>query len=143
MTRRYAEDTKVPVTQSRAEIEALIGKQGGTTFATMIERTKAIVVFECKNRRIRFDLPLLNEPDANTTAARNTAAKENRRRWRALLLCIKAKFESVHGGIETFDSAFLAHIVLPTGETIGDAAIPQIGAAYEGRPMRPLLEGPR
>jgi hypothetical protein len=40
-----------------------------------------------------------------------------RRRWRALALVIKAKLEAAEAGITEFEAAFLAHIVLPDGET--------------------------
>ena len=53
-----------------------------------------------------------------------------RTRWRALLLCIKAKLESVESGIETFDTAFMAQIVLPDGRTVEERVLPEIEKAY-------------
>jgi hypothetical protein len=66
---------------------------------------------------------------------------EKRRRWRCLLLSIKAKLETVANGILTFDEEFLANIVVPgTGETVGTWAAPKIAAAYEsGAHMPPML----
>jgi hypothetical protein len=56
--------------------------------------------------------------------------QEVRRRWRALGLVIKAKLESVESGIETFESAFMANIVMPDGKTFGKYAGPAIESAY-------------
>jgi hypothetical protein len=68
---------------------------------------------------------------------------EERRRWRCLLLNVKAKFEAVENQIVTFEEEFLAHIVVPgTGETVGAWAAPRIAEAYErGAHMPPLLGG--
>ena len=56
-----------------------------------------------------------NPPEA---ARKDWVAKETRRRWRCLLITIKAKLECIETGIETFEEAFLAHIVTETGQTI-------------------------
>ena len=141
--RRYAEDTKVPVEQSRAEIERTLQRYGATAFAFFSEAGKAIIVFQAKDRRVRFDLPLLHKAGPENNAETRTREQDTRRKWRALLLCIKAKLESVASGIETFEEAFLAHIVLPDGETVGGHTIPRIAAAYRGEPLQPLLPPPR
>lgn len=55
-----------------------------------------------------------------------------RSRWRALLLSVKAKLESVEIGISEFEEEFLAHIVDPaTGRTVGEDIVPQIAKRYE------------
>jgi hypothetical protein len=54
-------------------------------------------------------------------------------------LVIKAKLEGVASGIETFDQAFMAHILLPNGETTGEQLIPQIQIAYKTGAMPTLL----
>ncbi|WP_210386043.1 hypothetical protein [Phyllobacterium sp. SYP-B3895] len=66
-----------------------------------------------------------------------------RSRWRALLLSIKAKLESVEAGIETFEDAFLAHIQMPDGLSVSEHVRPRIATAYETNSMQPLLPGPR
>lgn len=43
--------------------------------------------------------------------------------------------------IESFEEAFLAHIVLPDGATVGSHAIPAIAASYKGEKLVPLLPG--
>lgn len=131
----YAERTTVPVDKTKTEIEKTLSKYGARSFAYFTEVGRAIVVFEAHDRRIRFDLPL---PEGENEAAR----KVQRQRWRALLLCIKAKLESVESKIETFEDAFLAHVVMPDGVTVGQHARPMIKQVYDSGEMRPLLPSP-
>lgn len=140
--RRYAEGTTVPVECTRAEIEKLVRQRGASSFGSLSNEDGAVVVFEAKGRRIRFELPFAELPKGRPGSwNQDKRAAEDRRRWRCLLLNIKAKFEAVSNGIVTFDEEFLAHIVVPgTGETMGAWAAPRIAAAYErGTSMPPLL----
>jgi hypothetical protein len=128
----YAEHTKVPVEQTKTEIERTLVRYGAARFAYFTEAGKAVIVFEAKDRRLRFDLPL---PPGET----DKDQKGRRQKWRALLLCIKAKLESVASGIESFEEAFLAHVVLPNGQTVADHIAPRIAEAYEGNKMLALM----
>jgi hypothetical protein len=148
---KYAADTSVSSDRSRAEIEKTLRRYGADRFAYMSERTRAVIGFEANNRRIRFDLAMPDQMDAQfimtpggkrtRTAEQAHAAWEQacRQKWRALALVVKAKLEAVEAGITTFESEFLAHIVLPNGQTVGDMAAPSIEAAYAGKGMPPLL----
>lgn len=131
----FAEKTKVPIDQSRNEIERTLQRYGATRFAYFTEAGKAIIVFEAKDRRLRFDLPV---PSGESEKERQSA----RQKWRALLLCIKAKLESVTSGIETFEEAFLAHVVMPDGLTVLQHTHERISLAYKGGDMTPLLPAP-
>lgn len=62
-----------------------------------------------------------------------------RQRWRALLLVIKAKLEATECGISSFESEFMANIVLPDGTTAGDFMLPQIAEVYKNGTMPPML----
>ena len=53
-----------------------------------MESKGAVAIFEAHGRRARFNLPLQEGKDAK-------AERSRKQRWRALLLCIKAKLESV------------------------------------------------
>jgi hypothetical protein len=114
----YAKDTRVPVDRTRAEIERIVQKYGANKFATAVDNQSRIVMIEfgIRNRRIRFELH--QPPDKHPQKVRSA--------WRALLLAIKAKLESVQSGIETFDEAFLAHVVMPDGRRFGEIVIPQL-----------------
>jgi hypothetical protein len=133
---QFASKTKVPVDQTHSEIERTLTRYGAKRFAYFSEDGRAIIVFEANDRRLRFDLPL---PEGES----EKAAQHRRQKWRALLLAIKSKLESVESGIETFEDAFLSHILLPDGLTVGQHARPRIASAYKGEPMQPLLPGPK
>jgi hypothetical protein len=132
----FASKTKVPVDQTRNEIERPLVRYGACKFAYFSEETRAIIVFEAENRRLRFDLPL---PEGTT----EKVAQARRQKWRALLLAIKSKLESVQSHIETFEEAFLAHVVMPDGMTVGEHTKTSIASAYKGEPMPALLPAPK
>jgi hypothetical protein len=90
------------------------------------------VAFEMSARRVlfRLALPAGTEPQAE------------RSRWRALLLSIKAKLVSVESGIETFEDAFMAHVVMPDGGTVSEHVGKRIADAYRTQTMVPLLPAP-
>lgn len=141
---KYAYQTKVSPEKTLTEIQTVLKKYSAQKFAYYIEDTRSILGFEMRNRRIRFVLPLpLRQefkkgwPTEKQIDDRHQQAI--RQRWRALLLAIKAKLEAVESGIETFEEAFMAHILLPSGQTIGEWATPQIEHAYSENKMPPLL----
>ena len=78
--------------------------------------------------------------NSRRTAAAQRSAWEQacRKRWRALLLIIRAKLEAVESGITTLESEFLANIVLPDGGTVGQWLAPQIDAAYATVRLPPM-----
>lgn len=130
----FAEGTSVPVGRTRGEIETLVEKYGATRFASgWLDDQKAAISFVAHGRLVRFVLPLPDKawPLASlkktkryqwsTPAASvvdNALAAEQRRRWRCLLLAMKAKLEVVETGIETFEQAFLANIVTADNMTV-------------------------
>ena len=133
---KFAAHTKVPESQSRAEIEKILGRYHADRFMWFKEPQRAVLIFEGHGRRVRFDLPV---PDATN----DKTAQQARQRWRALVLCIKAKLESVETGIETFEEAFLAHVVMPDGKTVADHTKQRIASAYDGGEVQALLPPPR
>lgn len=133
----YANKTKVPVGQSRNEVEALLVRNGATGFMYGHVDGKTMVAFEIAGRRLRFVVPM-PELNKSRTNERDVAA-ETRRRWRALLLVLKAKLEAVESKIVTFDEEFLAHIVVRGSETVGDIFVPQMREAIATGKLPPLL----
>ncbi len=132
----YAAKTKVPINQTKTEIEHTLSRYGADRFAYFTESNRAMIVFEAHGRRLRFDLPL-------SPGQSDKEKKDDRRRWRAMLLCIKAKLESVASEIESFEEAFLAHVVMPDGLTVGEHTLPTIASSYKEGKMQPLLSGPK
>jgi hypothetical protein len=151
----YAHDTGVSVDRSKTEIERILNKYGAKEFLYGAKEGQAVIGFKMNGRRLRFDLPIPLVDDMlsyeveyrgrkiTRTRQKGAAAvaqeKEERRRWRALSLAIKAKLEAVASGITLFDEEFLAHFVLPDGKTVGQHAIPHVNQAYETGKVPPLL----
>ena len=128
---RYASRTKVPASQSRVEIEKTLARYGADGFLYGHVDEQAMIAFRMNGRQVKFVLPM---PDTGPQAIRQ--------RWRAALLVIKAKLEAIESGIVTFDDEFLANIVLPDGQTVGQFMGPQIKRVYETGEMPPLLPRP-
>jgi hypothetical protein len=124
----FAARTKVPTEQSRNEIERTLKKYGADQFGYAMSDEHSMVGFRAKNRMIRFMLPM---PDKAKFRSSDARAQETRRRWRALLLSIKAKLEAVQSGISEFDEEFMAHIVMPDNRTVAEHSLPHIVQAYE------------
>ena len=139
---RYAQNTTVSITKSLAEIERIVERFGASDFAYMTSKTgQSAVVFEINNRRVRFIISTPSETAqeftqtskgrARTASVRRELWEQARRqRWRALALVVKAKLEAIESGITEFEDEFMAHIVLPSGQTVGDFMKPQITQAY-------------
>lgn len=128
---RYASQTSVAPERSRAEIERTLARYGCEGFLYGWENNRAVIMFRAGGKSVRFVLPLPREDEeevrftdagrARTSAQRSKALDQlTRQRWRALALSIKAKLEAVESGIVSFEEEFLAHFVLPDGETVGE-----------------------
>lgn len=146
---KYASNTSVPVERSQAEIERLLAKYGATAFMRGWNGPRAVIGFQAMNRHIRFELPLPTLESCEKVGGRTRPKYQIqpaydqavRQAWRALALVIKAKLEGISSGITTFENEFLAHIVLPGGETFGEWAAPQLSDIYSKGKMPPLLPG--
>jgi hypothetical protein len=141
----YAASTSVAVEKSRAEIERLLSTHHCTKFMAGVdhETHRATVQFQAHNRIVKFDLALPNPADPKyrkikgrylqRTAAgvAKVVAQDERTKWRALLLVIKAKLEAVESGIATFEDEFLAHVLLPNLQTVSEYIGPTIDQIYK------------
>lgn len=149
---RYAENTEVSVEKSRSEIERIVSRYGASSFVSGFTGNRAQIVFEMRNRRIRFALVLPNKEQFRNTPTRRYARSPEeqnkaweqgcRQKWRALALAIKAKMESVESGIAQFDEEFLPWVVLPTGLTIAETLLPTFDLIAATGDMPPMLPGP-
>jgi hypothetical protein len=138
----YAQGTKVPVIQSRGEIERLLGKHKCSQFmcGTDYDHGIARVQFKAHNRYVRFIVQLPPRPTYNTRTSAAKWEQAERQKWRALLLVIKAKLECVENKIATFEEEFLAQIIMPGDKTVAEMILPQIEGAYASGRVQPLLE---
>lgn len=147
----YAETTSVPVERSRAEIEKLLTAHKCNKFLAGVDHDAhtATVQFHAYNRIIRFVIGLPDPSDAkykkrdrrglvpSTDAQAKMVMQDERTRWRALLLVIKAKLEAVESNIATFDDEFLAHVVLPNQQTVAQYLGPAVAQMCETGRMAP------
>jgi hypothetical protein len=148
----YASQTVVSPEKSRAEIENTLKRFGADQFMYGYDQEKAVVRFRAKGKLVSFVLPLPDPQERRFTHVRQwteRAEKQRqaaydqviRQRWRALALVIKAKLEAVESEITTFEDEFMAHLLLPDGQTIGEWIAPQMAAIYERDEMPKLLTG--
>lgn len=157
----YAENTTVSVERSRAEIETVLARYGADRFAYATEEGRAMIGFAIKDvsgthLAIRMTLPLPKKGDRRFTHKKRysstvpTTTEEQaklweqacRSAWRSLALVIKAKLEACASGISTVEREFLADVVTPTGETIGERIRPQLQAMSDrGETPRLMLTG--
>lgn len=138
----YAERTRVPVAQTRAEIEELLTKHGAGQIMVGSDRAAGIAFVgfsaEMGNglRQARLRLPLPQRDKFRTDTGHDEAVRSA---WRALKLVIRAKFEAIDAGIRSYEEEFLADIVQADGQRIGDAARDRIAAMYQTGNVVPLL----
>lgn len=153
----FAANTSVPVERSRAEIERLLSRHKCSKFMAGVdhEAHRATVQFQAHNRIVKFEIALPDSRDKKYTRDRHgwqrspsgvekLVQQEERTRWRALLLVIKAKLEAVESNIATFEDEFLAHVLLPNQQTVAQYIGPTVAQIYEtGRmpPERMLTSG--
>lgn len=150
---RYAANTEVSSSRSRDEIERTLERYGADQFLYGWKDTDAVVGFRMEGRQVRFILPLPARDDKAFTeyvsrgkpwartedAARKLYEQAVRQRWRALALVIKAKLEAVESGIAIFEDEFMANIVLPNGQLVGEQVRPAIKHAYDTGKMPTML----
>lgn len=149
----YAENTDVPASRSREDIHRLLEVRKAQRIAIGQEAGAAIVFFQIDGKAISFRMPLPARDDKRFTHVnkwRERAAGQAeamwdqacRSRWRGLLLTLKAKFVSVDNGVESMEEAFLAHLALPGGGTVGQKVLPMVAESYATNEPPRFLLGP-
>lgn len=146
---RFAADTSVPEEKTRMEIDRLLRKAGANALGFLSTETYAEIAFVMRGRKIRMRLSLTADVSRTPEGRRRSESalataqeKETRRRWRCLLLSLKAKLAAVEGGVSSFEDEFLAWTILPGGGTVGDATRARIAEAYRSGANVPLLGAP-
>jgi hypothetical protein len=148
----YAVGTRVSAERTRIEIERILRRYGCSQFQSGWDEPSltAHVGFQRGLALIRILVPIPDPTSQEFTlspagrrrtkeSAEQAHSAEERRRWRALLLVIKAKLEAVETGISTLEAEFLSHMVLPNGLTFGEWAVPQLTEINEHHKMPALL----
>lgn len=153
--RAYATRTRVPIERSREDILRTLKRYGADSFGFMSDATRDMIVFRAHQLHVRFDVPRPHAgewqpgprqryvaPERKAELLEVAVEAEMRRRWRALLLAIKAKLEMVESGISTFETEFLPHVVTGDGRTVGEHLVTQLPALQAAGGV-PLLPAPR
>jgi len=118
---RYASETRVPVERSRSEIETTLRRYGCTAFAFGWSAGHgAMIQFSHMGRAIKLDI--LPPPGRSGSAA---FEREERRRWRVLLLWVKAQLEAIESKLVTFEEVFLPWTLLQDGSTVSQSVAVQ------------------
>jgi hypothetical protein len=152
--------TTVPVERSQGEIRKLLSGAGASRLAFAEERTEddrrwAAVQFVIGAHAVRLRVPLklVDEREVAAKARRahtRTAdeirdglyEQEERRIWRVLAWNLKARMVAVQEEVETFEEAFLAHLLDPrTNSTIYEQ-LAQTGTVQLEAPLLQLSAGP-
>ncbi len=145
---KYATNTNVSSEMSRLEIEKILIKYGADNFAYATANGQALIIFRMNGKQVRFNLPLPKKEEFRLTETGRLRTENSqyeawekacRQRWRALKLVIQAKLEAVECEISVFEDEFMANIMLPDGQTVGDYMRPQIEQVYISGQMPPLL----
>lgn len=137
MSRRFAEDTKVPVGRTQEQLKARLRKAGADQVAVYESDASSAIAFRIAGGMYRITVPTdprVKNPD-----------QDQRRAWRLLALLITGKLEAIQDGATTVEREFLADRLLQDGRTVSDWIVPQIEQAQaEGHmPNQLLLEGPK
>jgi len=141
MTRRFAEDTSVPVGQTQGEIKTRLRSAGADQIAVFESDAHSAVAFRVGVGLYRVTVP----GDANAAKmSPKDRAQDERRAWRLMGLLIKSKLEAIREGATTIEREFLADRLLYDGRTVHEWAGPELQLAHEQgqMPRSLLLEGP-
>jgi hypothetical protein len=144
----YARRTTVAPARTRAEIEHELEKRGASAFGYNRDGQRNVVAFTLGGLQVRMELPMPAREHFKDHRARNGVVvsgqraydEEVARRWRALLLVVKAKLVAVDEGITSLEREFLADTLLATGRTVLEQIRPAI---EETRRERLELEASR
>lgn len=141
MTSSYDRGGSISSGASREHIERALVGYGATDVLFSQLGDRSAIAFRADRRQYRLVVSL---PQAAGTSPipgdmaegplREAKAKilerATRRFWHALALSIDAKLGAAAAGTATFESEFLAHVVLPGNRTVLDELEPIIASAY-------------
>lgn len=143
----YAAGTNVSPERSIAEIKKYLQTHGAMKFGTLEQEDSVAIAFHAHNRDIRFRVPFPPLSDYRLTETNIVRAPDAqhrfweqgvRQRYRALLLVIKAKFESIESGVTSFEQEFFPYVVMPGGQTIYEITSDQVAHILETGVPGPL-----
>lgn len=146
----YAKKTTVGVGRSIEEVERTLKRYGATQFMSGRddELGMAMIGFKVNGISYKIQMPIPDRSEYETdsrgytrsdTAIEKDWDQEYRRRWRVIILLIKAKIEVVNIGISTFEKEFMTNILLPGNQTVLDFIAPQLEKCIENNQLPKML----
>lgn len=156
--RRYAEDTQVPISRSRAEIDRMLRDWGADAiqWSDDFKHDKVLLRFlwtwEERQYVARFSIALPSRAELSCQAIdrRTRRVSENkldalmqargRTEHRILALWLKAAFNAVNAGIVTAEALFLAFFEGRDGQTVAEVALPRLPDLLSGSAVKLLPE---
>jgi len=154
--RRFAEDTAVPISRSRGEIDQLLREWGATGLQWTDEYDRDLVSLRFVwphegNRymaRFSIKLPSRNDFEGQAIDKRSQTVSEaklerlmrgrGRQEHRVLLLWLKAALNAVDAGIVKAQEVFLPFLEGKDGRTVAEVAVPQLTKLLAGSASRML-----
>ena len=124
MAGKYARSTSVSVERSVQEIKETLCRFGASAFAYVEQETGISIAFKYTNRSVRMDVGYPAEPEGGTE--HKEWAQDRRRRFRSLLLVIKAKLVAVEDEVASFEQEFLPYLVTSDGQTVAEKLTPEL-----------------
>lgn len=131
---KYAKNTTVSIEKSKGELERVLIKYGAKRFATGWDDKSAVIMFTMNDKGLKFTIPIPSKDDIPQLNSYGRKRPENviyqdyekaqRQVWRAVVLIIKAKLESVESGICFFEQEFLPYFITADGQTIAERLLP-------------------
>lgn len=126
---RYAQGTAVPIDRSRQEIESILCRYGADDFLYYRNSEKIALAFRINGYPCKITIRMPQEEEVSLTetgrqrkesVVQQALEAELRRRWRVLVLSLKARLESIDAGCETVEQAFGGIFLLKSGMTVGE-----------------------
>lgn len=159
--RRFAQDTQVPISRSRGEVDAILRAFGakGIQWSDDYEHDKAILRFIWAHEgidylaRFSIHLPGRDELSKDAIDGRTGRTSENKlallmsargkQEHRLLLLWIKAALNAVEAGLVDAETLFLPFLEDKQGRTVAEIAVPRMAQLTDGSAARLLGTGDR
>ena len=135
---RYAKQTTVPVSRSKAQVEETLRRYGIDEFFIGSSPRGDGVGFTYNGRVYKHNVPMPNPDDYRTDRQHDQAIRQ---RWRILHMSLKMKLEEVQSGGMTFEDQFLSMMCLPDGSTVADFMRLPANAKLLDKAEMPLLTG--
>lgn len=135
---KYAENTTVSVDRSQEEAKRLLRKYGADQIQVTEDSDRTVLMFRLSGWVIRF---MVTAPDPGEECVSQTRTggyrpmdqragarqREYQRRFRTLILRLKAKLEAVANDDILVEEEMLGNLVVnPQGQTVGELLIPQL-----------------